>query len=1208
MGGGQTSRPEPFVGPRAFVAGERLYGRDREVQDLLDLLIAERVVLLHAPSGAGKSSLLQAALLPRLRGEGFKSLPLVRVGHDPPAGAPAGVNRYVLSALLDLADEGDTLAELAGRSLAGEVQRRRAAAGDDECVLIVDQFEEIVTVDPIDRAGKLEFFKQLGEALRDPRVWAVLALREDWLAALAPYRDLVPTRLRTTFRLDLLAPAAALHAIQEPARAAGVPFTDAAARKLVDDLRAVKVVGAEGVAIVPGLVVEPVQLQVVCRSLWDRLPAGQATIDVDDVQRLGDVDQALAAYCDAAVAAAASSSGAPERALRGWLQRHLVTEAGLRSQVLRTTGPADETLGLTNRALGSLIDAHLLRADERRGMMWIELAHDRLVAPLVASNAAWFRGNLRPLQRQADLWDSQGRREDLLAADPEAAAAELGGAALTAIEDEFLNRSRVVRGREAQIKRLRRWSIGLLVIAFVGVAGLAEVRRLAEGRAVAERDRADAAAHVAEVAARQALVRQLAAQSALQPIGRADVAARLALAAGALAGTDAERRGLLIDHWARFPGLAQIWPYGQVSAMAADRGFARMVTLDDGWDVGVRDLRTGAAIGASIGTAGAVAIDPAGTIAVWGPPAGGGADLTVWDIGTGAVRAVLRQPAGFTGKVEGLRIADDGARVIARSRTGSFAVWRIDPPELLANLQSEANNVVLAVDLHPGGERIAVGHRLGQLAVLDLAGEVLARDTSDVGSVLAVRFDPGGERLFVVRNPTGEVSEWKVATDGLEQIRGRVLDRETLLEEVVFAPDVGTVAALHCGDPCSFQELGVWDLADGRLLASEALPLENLERRPAFVGAGLVALGSGDGTVRVWEPGRRPMLTMPRLASVAVRPDGGQVATGGCDAVTRGSGPCEGGEIRLWDPSTGQRDGDALGPVGDQVVGVQYAADGRTLVAVDRRGGVTTWDLATRASRRGELPRSDGVLAGAGGEVVAAIVGETSIALWDVIAGKAREAVFPIAGRVVAVALAADASMLAAAVCPTEACAAAEVIVWSTRDAAVRRRFTTGSVVALAFAPAGDRLATSEGDATVRVWGLGGGEDFELAAELERLVAVDLAFSGDGERLATIACRDPKCEDSGSVLMLWSLAERRALTDPIHGHSGLYAAHDGSRRRVLFAGEVLLSASHDGVRVWDLREAVLRARVCALAGRELDADEWARRVGVAAQRTICGGP
>src|SRR5579871_5613972 len=94
----------PYVGPRSFRRDEALYGRNREVRELLDLLIAERIVLLYSPSGAGKTSLVQAALIPALERENFVVRPIMRVSRNPEQDLPSGAhfNRYVLSALSDL--------------------------------------------------------------------------------------------------------------------------------------------------------------------------------------------------------------------------------------------------------------------------------------------------------------------------------------------------------------------------------------------------------------------------------------------------------------------------------------------------------------------------------------------------------------------------------------------------------------------------------------------------------------------------------------------------------------------------------------------------------------------------------------------------------------------------------------------------------------------------------------------------------------------------------------------------------------------------------------------------------------------------------------------------------------------------------------------------------------------------------------------------
>ena len=63
----ETATPtNPYVGPRSLKTGEPFFGRDREIRSLLALLVSERIVMLHSPSGAGKSSLIQAGLMPRM--------------------------------------------------------------------------------------------------------------------------------------------------------------------------------------------------------------------------------------------------------------------------------------------------------------------------------------------------------------------------------------------------------------------------------------------------------------------------------------------------------------------------------------------------------------------------------------------------------------------------------------------------------------------------------------------------------------------------------------------------------------------------------------------------------------------------------------------------------------------------------------------------------------------------------------------------------------------------------------------------------------------------------------------------------------------------------------------------------------------------------------------------------------------------------------
>ncbi len=484
----RTTQANPYVGPRSFQHGEDLYGRDRERRELLDLLIAERVVLLYSPSGAGKTSLVQAALMPALVNEGFLVRHVMRVSREPSEALEAGsFNPYLLSALLCLEDTPGitpgSLRKLANTSFEEylsntlpELQRlapRPAASGAANEVLIFDQFEEILSANSTDLEAKRQFFEQVGKALRDRGRWALFSMREDYVAALDPYLRAIPTRLRNTYRLDLLGVAAAKEAVQKPARNNGVDFTDDAATKLIDNLRCVKMQRPNGVVDEElGPYVEPVQLQVVCSSIWERR-TDVRRIAESDVGDCGDLNTALAHFYAAKVEAVASSTGTAERTIREWIEHQLITEQGMRGQA--SLG------GLKDTAIWALVDSHLVRSEMRRNAPWFELAHDRLLDPVRQNNEEWLKAHLSPLQREAALWDKDHRPKGLLMRgqalmDAERWAQE-HASELTDTEKDFLDSSRELR---AQARRERRRTIRSWVFSTVAILPLVRRRALRE--------------------------------------------------------------------------------------------------------------------------------------------------------------------------------------------------------------------------------------------------------------------------------------------------------------------------------------------------------------------------------------------------------------------------------------------------------------------------------------------------------------------------------------------------------------------------------------------------------------------------------------------------------------------------------------------------------------------------------------------------------
>ena len=165
----------PYVGPRPFEREDRalFFGRDKEAAALSSLVIAHQVVLLYAQSGAGKSSLLNADVAPRLQARGFEVFAGMRVSGDLPEGvSPTAVrNIYVYNALSSLAQSrGSRVPETAttiGEYLRAIPYPATTAGGASIRVLVLDQFEEVFTAFSERWKDRGEFFDDLAQFSAD---------------------------------------------------------------------------------------------------------------------------------------------------------------------------------------------------------------------------------------------------------------------------------------------------------------------------------------------------------------------------------------------------------------------------------------------------------------------------------------------------------------------------------------------------------------------------------------------------------------------------------------------------------------------------------------------------------------------------------------------------------------------------------------------------------------------------------------------------------------------------------------------------------------------------------------------------------------------------------------------------------------------------------------------------------------------------------
>lgn len=975
---GQTENP--YVGPRTFEEedGRFFYGREREARTLLSSVLANPLLLFYAQSGAGKSSLVNTRLIPGLRREGFAVLPVGRVGAGLPGDGETVENVFVANLLLSLSEGQIPVSELPSLKLASYLQQRRAADGgagegagrQPARILIIDQFEEIVNSHHAFWQQREGFFRQLAGAIRqDDLLWVVLVMREDYVAALDPYLHLLPDRLRNRFYMQRMDIAAAQEAIEKPAELAGRRYAPGVAQALIDNLRQIRAENPLGQERVLGQYVEPVQLQVVCYQLWQRLgDREEAEITLQDLQELGDVDTALGQFYEQALATVLPLTGASEIQLRSWFERRLITEAGTRGTVYHGT---TQTAGLDNAVVRQLADQFILRAESRAGGMWYELIHDRFVEPILQANHAW-RARQDPLVRAAEEWDRGGRgitglyqgaqlSEALAESDPAQAEPlvadfllasqdaqsqrELEAAREQAAADE--RRAQEEARRAQRLRRITTFLLLAILFAFGGaVFAVVQTARAMSLRAAAEND--------STRAVEQSLIAESESTRAREQKGIADAESTRAIEEERRARAESTRAAE--EQAAAEVASTQAIVERATAEAASTRAAAQQATADA--------ERARAEAGRATAEAAAVEAERQGrlllaqslafaalNVSQLGDDAEFAALLALEaaeinrqdeggldDVIETALLSLLSRPyfsvtlRGHDGPVHAVAFAADGQTLASAGADGTIRLWSLAEAPVASRLAGEHEGAVRALLFAPDGTLLSAGDD-GLVQFWSPGGSPqVERSLEEEDAVLALALAPDGRQL-VASLANGAVHLWD-------------------LEDLERGPVVLDSWPRPAFRPVLFQQ------ARGRLLAgnpSGALQEwpTGLFGGPSFVGqaeAPVTAIAAGGGESAFAAADGSIFVRRQRGLDVALRGQTGAVTslalTGDGQLAASGGGD---GVIRLW-PMPGLEASSssahtALTAHDGEVSALQFSPDGRLLVSAGADGALRLWQM-----------------------------------------------------------------------------------------------------------------------------------------------------------------------------------------------------------------------------------------------------------------------
>jgi WD40 repeat protein/serine/threonine protein kinase len=1135
----------PYPGLIGFEKSDAdlFHGRDHVVTELL-VRLAEQLdggepVVLVGASGAGKSSVLHAGLLPRLAEDPAWPQVVITPGPDPVGLLASAIAPHVGIAAADVAHS---------------IRRQPAKFGEicarsGRMVIVVDQFEELFThgVPEPDRRAFATALAHARPAL------AVLAVRADLVDRCIGLTALKPA-LTAPVLLGSMDATELRQAIVQPARDFGVEIEPGLPERLIADL------GVRGeVDYDPGALP---RMAHALREAWNFREGSVLTLSA--YRRAGGIDGAVARTAED-IYARLDPPG--REALRGILLR-LVTVSDDGTVARRRVDPQE----ISGYILDHLIAARLVTVDATGA----RLSHEALLTawPRLRDWIDEDRAGLVQHRRFIDavrVWVDSGQHSDDLYRGVRLATVnswlERGRTQLQPAEQEFLARSNAAEyaGQIAAKRRTRRLRtlVAALSVLLLVAGGAVVVATQLRQDAQDERNRADIGRQMnlsRQLAAESSLARGVdARRSTLSALG-AWQAGETAEARSALLGAQTDHyKGRMIGHESMASAVA-ITGDGKVAVSGGRDGSLRL------WDVLTHRQLTVLADGD--GWYRTVSMSADGRLLLAANPLEG--KVTLWSVPDRKILFTVPEKA-----LDG-QISLDGKTFTAFTERG-IAVWDTVSHAERARFTA-ANSLAMAYS--PDGSLIATTNKNNVDVHRVSDGALVSSIAGHEDDVVALAFDRTGTKLASTSMDM-TVRVWDTST--WAEIR-KMTTAEGGLASVTFTPAGTGIIAGGIGTT-----IYVWDLASGnQLLALSTGSVTTLGLSISGDGHTFVSADSA-GVLTVWAYQRSMLGSADEsLIGIAFQPKGKLAATAGGK-----------GTIRLWDVTTGDMVKQLAGP-SDRPFDVTFSPDGSKLAGVGRNGTMMVWTVATgaeesRFSRPGteftEVAYSpDGKTIAVTGngpsdagadhdrdEILFLRADDLSVTNRRATRQEPRN---PQGNDVnvnypTAVSYSPDGRTLAVTL------SGGKVGLWNLADPGAEMTILAGHdgiATDTEFSPDGQTLVTGGSDRVIRLWRVRDGEPAGVINGLDATVR-RVTFSPDGKTLAA-ASQD-------RALRLWDAASLQPLMRVERHDDDLNdAAFDSS-------GKYVATASADGTaRVFILDMAEATRQVCAVLDRDTLADEW----------------
>ncbi len=1136
-----------YPGVKPFKRSERnlFYGRDQDVENLIDLIGLEKLVVLFSKSGYGKSSIINAGILPKIE---TYALPIVvRIGNF-----TNGENLNLLGKIQSLVkerfegnSEASFLDNLTLPDTLWKLCKINQTLHQRRFVFIFDQFEEFFTY-PIE--DQVEFKEQVSELLYtqvpqnlrnkinsfsvaqqdliatpfDARI--LLSIRADRLSLLDSMKDKLPAILQKRYELHGLSKKQASEAILGPAQQEGnfaspqYKYSSEALEVIIQKLGLSKSSQSTGI--------EAFQLQILCEYLEDKVIKGEVPdLRIEQWHFSNQIDEIFEGYYYRLLKKLRPVDRSTAQLL---IEDKLIFEDKKTGEARRLsvdTGIIYMERGITKQLLDQLEDNFLLRREPNsvNGFSY-EVSHDTLIPAILKSKS------------EREIYEQQKR--DRLEAQKLLKVVEVVRNALAQKNFRFaFEQLESIEGYKNQ---------DIVEIITLRKQLFDDIEKEKE-EAKKQKERADMLGELNRNHALSAYANDLAYKSviALQSKDRT-IAFQLAVLAHRYVepGNPNVKRAFFEalyynDNPNHFPiSLTRQYightSYIQMVVFSPDGKYLATGSNDNTakvWEIESGNVKV--TFKGHTSSVTCISFSPDGKYLATGSD-----DKTakIWSSNSGEIIKTLKE---YTSPLLKIAFSSDGKQLISYTEDSVLKIWDLNSEKPTAIFKRRIDKVTSISMSKDGKKLITTSLFDNTIKIWDVfSNKVVNTLQGHTSSILNIAISPDGEKLASASSDSNVII-WNLNSG---EILMTLKEHTSAVICVTFTPDSMRIATASIDNSAK-----IWDLNAQKAISTFAIHASS-DLSVSFSSDGkYLATASYDNTIKIWSIYSEKASTALNehtdlVLSVAFALDDKHLATASADKTAK-----------IWDIASGKSLMTIRGH-SDYVVSTAFSPDSKYLATASADHTSKIWEIASGKlviTLKGHSGRVNWVTFSPNGELIATASVDNTAKIWKWRSGKCIQTLSEHTALVRSIVFSPDGKLLASASLDNTA------KIWDLKSGKAIKtlRENFNRILIVCFSPDGKHLATGSFDSVIKIWDL---ESGKVAMTLKGRTSpvLSIAFSPDSKWLANTS--------DDNTVKIWDLNTGKAVINL-----------DGHNSSVIFVsfspnGQRLVTASEDyTTKIWD---------------------------------------